>query len=135
MNLLKMMVVITVMAASSYAAEKPNILFIFADDMSYETIGAHGQLDVDTPHLDKLVKHGVSFTHAYNMGAWNGAVCQASRKMLNTGRFVWRAKSTKLEQCVSGRKMWSQRLQDAGYRTYMSGKWHVDTAPEGVFDV
>jgi len=50
-----------------HAEKKPNILFIFADDMSYETIGAFGMLDIDTPHLDTLVERGTSFTHAYNM--------------------------------------------------------------------
>ena len=75
-------------ATAMAASEKPNILFIFADDMSYETIGAHGMLDIDTPHLDTLVERGASFTHAYNMGAWGGAVCVASRAMLNTGQFL-----------------------------------------------
>ena len=46
------------------ASERPNIVFIFADDMSYEAIKAHGLLDIDTPHLDSLVERGTSFTHA-----------------------------------------------------------------------
>ena len=75
-------------SAATTASDKPNILFIFADDLSYETIGAYGLLDIDTPHLDKLVESGTSFTHAYNMGAYNGAVCVASRAMLTTGRFA-----------------------------------------------
>jgi len=75
-------------AATTVAHDKPNILFIFADDMSYETVRAYGLLNIDTPNLDKLVERGATFTHAYNMGAWGGAVCVASRAMLNTGRFV-----------------------------------------------
>jgi len=75
------------------AAEKPNFLFIFADDMSLDTIGAYGRYNCKTPNLDKLMHSGVSFTHAYNMGAWNGAVCVASRAMLNSGLFVNRAKA------------------------------------------
>ena len=75
----------------SNAADKPNILFIFADDQCYETIGALGYTDIDTPNLDRLVKGGTSFTRAYNMGSWSGAVCVASRHMLITGRFIWRA--------------------------------------------
>ncbi|MEI6891164.1 MAG: sulfatase-like hydrolase/transferase [Pontiella sp.] len=108
-------------------ATKPNIIFIFADDMSYETIGAAGMLDIDTPNLDKLVESGASFTHAYNMGAWGGAVCVASRSMLNTGHFVWRAR-TSVKSCVRENRMWSQRMQDAGYQTYITGKWHVPGA-------
>ncbi len=115
--------------------KKTNVLFIFADDMSYETIGAHGMLDIDTPHLDTLAESGVSFTHAYNMGAWNGAVCVASRRMINTGHFVWKAQKSDLKQMAKDKKMWSQRMSEAGYRTYMSGKWHVPASPPEIFDV
>jgi choline-sulfatase len=117
------------------APEPPNVLFIFADDMSYETIGAAGMLDIDTPNLDKLVERGASFTHAYNMGAWGGAVCAASRSMLNSGRFVWQAQNG-VKSGVQTKTMWSQRMQDAGYQTYMSGKWHVPGATaENLFNV
>ena len=54
--------------------QKPNILFIFADDQTFESIGALGKTEVKTPNLDKLIQNGVHFTHAYNMGAWGGAV-------------------------------------------------------------
>ena len=77
---------------STRPKKKPNVLFIFADDQAFDTINALGYRDVQTPNLDRLVKSGVTFTHAYNMGAWHGAVCVASRTMLNTGRFLWKAK-------------------------------------------
>ncbi|MBN12363.1 MAG: hypothetical protein CMI17_05080 [Opitutaceae bacterium] len=76
-------------------ANKPNILFIFADDQSYETIGALGNKEIRTSNLDRLVNMETAFTNTYNMGAWNGAVCVASRNMLNTGRFVGRAHAKK----------------------------------------
>ncbi len=118
------------------APKKPNILFIFADDQSYETIGAHGNPEVKTPHLDRLATSGVSFTNAYNMGGWNGAVCVASRAMLNTGRMVWRARAAepRFEQSAARGEMWSQLLKKAGYETYMTGKWHVKLKPEKIFD-
>ncbi len=125
--------------AALAATDKPNILFIFADDMSYETIGAYGMLDIDTPHLDTLVQSGTTFTHAYNMGAYNGAVCVASRAMLNTGRFVWGTyqhdTGPKMKKEVEGGRMWSQLMSKAGYRTYMTGKWHVKAKPQDIFDV
>jgi choline-sulfatase len=115
--------------------DKPNILFVFADDMSYETIGAADVLDIDTPNLDRLARRGASFTHAYNMGAWGGAVCTASRSMLNTGRFLWQAQAS-VNPSIEKKHMWSQRMQTAGYQTYMTGKWHVPkTEPDGLFDV
>lgn len=113
---------------------KPNFVFIFADDLSYEALGMAGRLDIDTPHLDRLAERGTVFTHAYNMGAWNGAVCVASRTMLNTGSFVWKAMHTDLEEHVANRRMWSQLMKDAGYQTYMTGKWHVHTDATALFD-
>lgn len=126
-------------AALTLHAAKPNILFIFADDMSYETIGAAGMLDIDTPHLDRLAANGTSFTHAYNMGAYNGAVCAASRGMLNSGRTVWNScwlghTGFKMADEAAGGRMWSQQMKQAGYRTYMTGKWHVGADAGTVFD-
>ena len=115
---------------------KPNFLFIFADDQSYETIAALGNAEVKTPNLDRLVQSGTSFTNAYNMGGWHGAVCVASRTMLNTGRTVWRARAAEpsLEDIARRGETWSLLLKDAGYDTYMTGKWHVSVAPELLFD-
>jgi choline-sulfatase len=109
-------------------ADKPNVMFIFADDQAFETIGAYGLTEVKTPNLDKLVAQGTSFTQCYNMGAWNGAVCMASRAMLNSGCFVNRA-----QEGINKFPRWSELMRGAGYQTYMTGKWHVPGTPR--FDV
>jgi len=126
---------------------QPNILFIFADDMAYETIGAFGMTDIETPNLDRLVSRSTSFTHAYNMGSWSGAVCVASRHMLNTGAMVWKAKGLSenlgkanpphpdLPDYQATGQLWSQILHAGGYTTYMTGKWHVNAKADEVFDV
>ncbi len=114
--------------AGAQAAEKPNVMFIFADDQTFESIGVYGLTEVKTPNLDRLVERGVSFTHAYNMGAWGGAVCVASRAMLNSGAFVNRAQET-----IKTNSQWSEMMKGAGYTTYMTGKWHVPGEPR--FDV
>ncbi len=116
--------------------EKPNILFIFADDQCFNTIHALGNQEVQTPTLDNLVDEGLTFTHAYNMGAWHGAVCVASRTMLNTGLSVWRAMRNEkmLKHRAAERKFWAQMMEDAGYETYFTGKWHVKIPPEKVFN-
>ncbi len=122
---------------SAAKTEQPNILFIFADDLSYETIRAHSHLDIDTPNLDRLVAEGTTFTRAYNMGSWTGAVCMASRSMINTGQFVWRTprKAADFKPAVAAGQTWSQLLKSAGYRTYMTGKWHVPMDAAKIFDV
>ena len=102
------------------AAEKPNILFIFADDLSFETLSYLGKTEAKTPNLDKLVSQGAHFTNSYNMGAWGGAVCAASRAMLNCGTYVNRA-----QKAINEKPRWSELMKGAGYKTYMTGKWHL----------
>ncbi|MBI9072967.1 MAG: sulfatase-like hydrolase/transferase [Melioribacteraceae bacterium] len=114
---------------------QPNIVFIFADDQAYNTVGAYGNHEIKTPNLDRLAERGTAFTHAFNMGAWGGAVCVASRAMLNTGRFVWNAHQyeDRQHELADEGKMWSQLMESAGYNTYMSGKWHVKTPADSIF--
>lgn len=116
--------------------EKPNIIVIIADDLSFNSIRPMGGNEVKTPSLDKLAEQGILFTHTYNMGGWNGAICIASRTMINTGRFVWRAEQLdkNLEEEAAENMLWSQILHQAGYETYFSGKWHVKIDPEKIFD-
>ncbi len=119
------------------ANDKPNILFIFADDQSYETVHAHGNEAISTPNLDTLAKTGVSFHNAYNMGGWNGAICVASRTMMQTGRFIWRAHQVdsraKLKELAEKGQTWPQLMEAAGYETYMTGKWHVKVPSAEIY--
>ncbi len=118
------------------AKAQPNILFIFADDQCYETVHAFGHEEIETPNLDRLAKNGLTFTHAYNMGSWSGAVCVASRAMLNTGRFVWHAHAVTndAEKERAAGRFWSEYMKKAGYDTYFSGKWHVRANAQKAFD-
>ncbi len=122
--------------ATSAPAAKPNVLFIFADDQCYKTIGALNNDEIHTPHLDRLVARGTTFTHAYNMGGYHGAICVASRTMLVTGKHVWHARQSEkqLRKGLDG-QLWPQLMADAGYDTYFTGKWHVDADAKHVFKV
>lgn len=121
--------------AQQASEQKPNFLFIFSDDQRYDLIGALGQHEVYTPNLDRLVNEGATFTHAYNMGAWNGAVCIASRAMMISGLSVWDAQGQEgdFQNRADQKKFWPQLLEKAGYETYMTGKWHVKAKAESIF--
>lgn len=116
----------------------PNILFIFTDDQTYTAVNALGNDEIETPNLDRLVDNGTTFTHAYNMGAWQGAVCLASRAMINSGRSVWRAEAMthrwQAGDTLAMNRNWGPLMAAAGYATYFSGKWHVDAPAEQQFE-
>jgi arylsulfatase A-like enzyme len=116
--------------------DPPNILFIFADDQCYNTIRELGNEEVYTPTLDELARQGTVFTTAYNMGGWHGAVCVASRTMINTGKFLWRANAleTQLDTLAAREQLWSKEMERLGYDTYMTGKWHVNISPPEIFN-
>ena len=116
-------------------ALKPNIVFIFADDLTYTAINALGNDEIQTPNLNRLVANGTTFTHTYNMGGWNGAICAASRAMIISGRSVWNANAFR-QRWISGKdfdKSWGKLMEGAGYETYMTGKWHVDAPADSIF--
>lgn len=116
--------------------KKPNIIFLFADDQSYKAVNALGNSEISTPTMDSFTTEGTTFTHAYNMGGWNGAICLASRAMIISGRSVWRAQqiSGEYRQNKQTDKTWSKLMEGAGYDTYMSGKWHISAKADSIFN-
>lgn len=119
-------------------SKKPNILFLFIDDFTYRGIHALGNNDVISPVMDSLALNGTVFTHAYNMGGWEGAICTCSRSMLISGLTLWNANKHRAlwhQQDAQARSnSWPQLMKAAGYNTYMTGKWHVDLPAISVFD-
>mgnify|MGYP003342123908 CR=1 FL=1 len=70
-----------VLAAAVMAADRPNVVFLFADDQRADTIGALGNPLIRTPNIDRIVKSGVAFDRAYMQGGLQGATCVPSRAM------------------------------------------------------
>ena len=124
-------------AAVPSSPSKPNILFILSDDLGYSDLGCYGS-DIATPNLDSLAHNGLRFTQCYNT-----ARCWPSRGALMTGYYaqqIHRDGMPGIGGGVSGvRQAWARLLPDflkaAGYRSYHSGKWHIDgTTLAGGFD-
>jgi arylsulfatase len=117
--------------------QKPNILLIVADDMGFSDAACYGG-DIATPNLDALAQDGLRFTQFYNT-----ARCWPSRAAILTGYYAQAVRRDTVPGVKSGaqgtRPAWARLLPDMlrplGYRSYHSGKWHVDGKPlDGGFD-
>jgi arylsulfatase A-like enzyme len=105
------------------AGGRPNVLFILADDMRPDCIGALGNPNIKTPNLDNLVERGMSFSRAYVLGANSGAVCTPSRTMLLTGRTVFHIGNGGFAKGEKGPEtLWPKAMSAAGYETFHLGK-------------
>ncbi|MFN7563260.1 MAG: arylsulfatase [Prosthecobacter sp.] len=122
---------------SSFAAERPNIVFILADDLGYSDLGCYGS-EIATPHLDSLAKNGLRFTQFYNT-----ARCWPTRSALMSGFYAQQIHRDALPDVGGGgqgvRQKWAPLLphflKPAGYRSYHIGKWHIDgPVLDGGFD-
>ena len=110
-------------ALSATASDRPNFLFLFTDDQTFQSIHALNNPEVKTPNLDRLAERGVVFTHSFNQGSWSGAVCICSRAMLNTGQYLYHA-----QKALGQAPLWGETLTKAGYETFLTGKWHNGNA-------
>jgi len=100
-------------------AARPNIVLILADDLGYSDIGCYGG-EIHTPNLDRLARDGMQFTQFYNC-----AVCVTTRASLITGLHPRRRDRRLLhDEMVT----LADVLRSAGYRTSLTGKWHLGSA-------
>jgi arylsulfatase A-like enzyme len=120
------------MAKQQSTKDRPNIVLIMADDMGFSDIGCFGS-EISTPHLDELASDGIRFSQMYN-----NARCCPSRASLLTGLYPHQAGVGHMvdnygvpayqgylrEDCITI----AEALKTAGYRTGLSGKWHVGGA-------
>jgi len=134
--------------------EKPNIIYILADDLGYGDLGCYGQDLIETPHIDKLASKGMRFTQHYS----GSAVCAPSRCVLLTGKHtghayirgndewrdrgeVWDYQAMIADSVLEGQRPLprgtltiGKLLQARGYKTGMIGKWglgapHTESIP------
>lgn len=127
MRLLFATLLILVFGPAAFAAEKPNIIIIYGDDIGYGDFSCYGGVGVDTANIDSLAAIGVRFTSAY----CTAATCTPSRYSLLTGEYAFRNQSAKILPGNApliidpARPTIASFLRDNGYATALVGKWHL----------
>ncbi|MEP6728838.1 MAG: arylsulfatase [Bacteroidota bacterium] len=115
------------------AQQKPNIVFIYSDDLGYGDLSCYGATKIKTPNIDALARKGIRFTNAHA----SSATCTPSRYSLLTGQYAWRKKGTGIAPgnaaliIPANKKTLAGMLQNAGYNTAAIGKWHLGLGPAG----
>lgn len=127
---------LTLLADRAGAADSPNIIVIFADDLGYGDLGCYGHPTIRTPHLDQMAREGMRFTQWYSAAE----VCTPSRAALVTGRLPPRS-----GMCSNKRRVAfpnttgglpadevtiAELLKTKGYATACIGKWHLGHLPQ-----
>lgn len=114
------------------ANDAPNIVFIYTDDQAPTAAGFTGNLELKTPNIDRIASEGVSIPNSFT----TTPVCSPSRASLATSRYSselgildWINPRSEPELGLAPESVtWMEVLQASGYRTCLSGKWHLGTA-------
>ena len=120
----------TLLLSLGSASERPNIIFLFADDQNLLSVGCYGNDEVITPHMDQLGKDGLIFDRHYN----TTAICMASRANVMTGMYEYKT-GTNFHHGNMAMSIWQNSypmlLKKAGYRIGFAGKFGFEIEGKG----
>ncbi|MGC9329957.1 MAG: sulfatase-like hydrolase/transferase, partial [Candidatus Hinthialibacter sp.] len=118
--------------ASAESQEKPNIIWLIADDVGYKEIGCYGHPTIRTPNIDRLADNGVRFTDAFV----TASSCSPSRCSMFTGKYPHSTGAENLHDPLpADQVMVPELLASAGYYTGSVGKFHMGPHAQKKFDV
>ena len=109
------------------SSSKPNVVFIYADDIGFGDLSCNGAKTIKTPNVELLASQGVRFTNMHS----SAATCTPSRYALLTGEYAWRREGTGIATGDAGSIIRPERytladvFKNAGYQTGVVGKWHL----------
>ena len=125
------LLLVTCLASLASAADKPNIVFLFADDQNRLSVGCYGNPEVQTPNMDGLARDGMVFDKHYN----TTAICMASRCNVMTGMYEYKT-GTNFTHGNMKPEVWAKSypilLRDAGYYTAFAGKFGFEVEGKGL---
>lgn len=109
---------------------RPNIVFVFADQLRADALGCYGNAESITPHMDRMASGGLRFSNAIA----NSPVCGPSRGSLLTGQYPFKHRVMQNDDPLPpGRETIAACLKRQGYKTGYIGKWHLDGMPRDKF--
>ncbi len=115
------------LAQQKIPTPKPNVIYLYADDLGFGDISCNGSKTIQTPNIDRLAKQGVRFTNMHS----TAATSTPSRYALLTGEYAWRREGTGIATGDAGSIIRPERytlanvFKDAGYQIAAVGKWHL----------
>ena len=120
-----------IFAAATFADEKPNIVFILADDLGWRDLSNEGSTFYESPHIDRIAREGMKFTRGYAACS----VCSPSRASILTGKYPTKHGVTswigdrsgpEYEHALRAKETTlAEALRAADYKTFFAGKWHL----------